>query len=99
MNFNGYETKTTFWEDFSIADGFGKPAIIDTFKRAFRAWKKNVEYVTELVMVLNWKMWFYYEKGYVDFSKCYQKLYEQADCWCRDNLKGKDLNYFLKTTD
>ena len=28
---NGYETKTTFWEDFTIADAFGVDAINDTF--------------------------------------------------------------------
>ncbi len=32
----GYEQKTTFWMDFSIADKFGIAAIKDTYKRAFR---------------------------------------------------------------
>lgn len=32
MNVNGYETKTTFWEDFSIADVFGVSAVKDTYK-------------------------------------------------------------------
>ena len=49
----GYEQKTTFWMDFSIADKFGIAAIKDTYKRAFNAWKDNHVYLTELVMVLN----------------------------------------------
>lgn len=43
--------------DFTIADMCGRRAIHDTFKRAFEEWKDNYEYLTELVMVLNWKVW------------------------------------------
>jgi hypothetical protein len=32
---SGYQMKTTFWQDFSIAEKFGLEAIRDTFKRAF----------------------------------------------------------------
>ena len=32
---NGYETFTTFWMDFSIADKFGVNAVNDTYIRAF----------------------------------------------------------------
>ncbi len=32
---NGYELKTTFWRDFTIADMFGVEAVEDTFYRAF----------------------------------------------------------------
>lgn len=56
----GYEPKTTFWQDFSIADAFGLDAIRDTFDRAFSEWKNNVTYVTELSLVLNHKGCFYY---------------------------------------
>ena len=40
MNINGYETITSFWSDFTIADRFGVNAIKDTYKRAFNEWKK-----------------------------------------------------------
>lgn len=48
----GYKPKTTFWEDFSIADAFGGAAVADTFKRAFKEWRNDVVYITELAMVL-----------------------------------------------
>ena len=38
---NGYQPKTTFWMDFSIADKFGIAAIKDTYNRAFKEWKTN----------------------------------------------------------
>lgn len=37
----GYKPRTTFYEDFSIADHFGGPAIRDTYCRAFNAWQNN----------------------------------------------------------
>ena len=66
MRENGYELQTTFWEDFSIADRFGLSAIQDTFKRAFEEWKNNYKYLTELILVLNHKIWQYYETGICD---------------------------------
>lgn len=73
--FCGYTQKTTFWQDFSIADAFGISAIKDTYKRAFKSWKTNTEYVTELVMVLNWKCWQWYEKGNKAYSELYGELF------------------------
>ena len=95
----GYDFKTTFWQDFSIADRFGTEAVKDTYRRAFSEWKDDVEYVTELVMVLNWKCWEHYEAGRMELSELYSELYYEADGWCLDNLKGEDLQYFLRTTD
>ena len=42
MKENGNEVKTTFWEDFSIAERFGISAIQDTFNRAFKEWKRRL---------------------------------------------------------
>ena len=99
MNMYGYETKTTFWQDFSIADKFGYLAIKDTFKRAFEEWKSSTEYLTELVMVLNWKLWRHYENGNEKLAAVYDELWKKADNYAVTNLKGKDLEYFLETTD
>ena len=94
----GYETKTTFYGDFTIAERFGINAVKDTYKRAFEEWKTNVEYVTELVMVLNHKIWHHYKTN-IELAKVYNELYDEANEWCWDNLKGEDLDYFYKTTD
>lgn len=96
----GYEPKTTFYTDFSIADVFGgEPAIRDTYKRAFKGWKSNTEYVTELVMVLNWKSWEHSSKGNNALAKLYVELYYELDNWCVENLKGDDLQYYYRTID
>lgn len=98
LEMSGYEPKTTFWSDFCIAEPFGTSAIKDTFERAFEEWKTNIVYLTELVMVLNWKCWQYAETDPIR-SMTYQELWEKADQWCGENLKGDDLSYYIKTTD
>lgn len=95
---NGYRLKTSFWEDFSIADVYGETAIEDTFNRAFRDWKNNLEYVTELSMVMSWKSCYWWIKN-DSYMQLYSDLYHKVDNWCLDNLRGSDLTYYLKTTD
>ncbi len=98
---NGYEMTTTFWQDFSIADCFGAAAIQDTYNRAFNEWKTNYVYLTELVIVLNYKIWQWYQVNNCscEFSRLYNELWEKADAYAMDNLKGEELDFFLKITD
>ena len=98
MNVNGYETKTTFWLDFSIADRFGTRAIKDTYNRASLEWKTNAVYMTELVMVLNWKCWTWHQKNNT-LCALYSDLYYKARDLATTTLKGDDLSYFYRTTD
>lgn len=93
---NGYELQTTFWSDFSIADRFGLSAIRDTFNRAFREWKEDYEYLTELV--LNHKIWQYYETR-PDIASLYNTLWEEASQYAVENLKDDELSYYYDVTD
>ena len=93
-----YEEQTTFWMDFSIADRFGVNAIKDTFNRALNEWKNNKVYATELVMVLNCKCWYHYNRNN-KYSELYSELYYQAKDVVCETLKGEDLEYFYRTTD
>lgn len=91
--------KTTFGQDFTIADHFGLSAIKDTFKRAFENWKDNYIYLTELVIILNWKIWEHYENGNEKYAQLYNDLWEQADGYACENLKGDEASYFFEMTD
>lgn len=95
---NGYRPMTTFWEDFSIADRFGYKAVQDTYKRAFANWRTDYKYLTELVLVLNHKAWQHQDTNPV-LSDLYITLYEVADNYAIDNLKGHELKYFFEVTD
>ena len=98
MNINGYETMTTFWNDFTIADAFGVDAIKGTFNCASKDWKSNYKYLTELVMVLNWKIWQHYENN-KSIARVYNELWEEADLYAQENLHGEEAEYFFRTTD
>lgn len=56
-------------------------------------------------MALNWKIYEHYNDKEDNDSKAneiarvYNDLWEQADQYARDNLKGKELEYFYTTTD
>ena len=94
----GYETKTTFWQDFSIAEKFGTWGVQGTFNRAFKEWRGNRIYCTELAMVLNHKAWAWNDIDPLLTIK-YSELYERVYDWGLKHLKGEDLSYFLDTLD
>ena len=94
----GYKPKTTFYTDFSMAVKFGLSAIQNTYTRAFAEWKTNYMYITELAMVLNWKCWRWFQVN-DDYSRLYTALFWQLDGWIMDNLKGEELDYYIRITD
>lgn len=94
----GYKPKTTFWNDFYIAEQFGESAIKDTFNRAFDEWKGNVVYLTELAMVMNHKVWRYHGVNEA-YASLYTRLWEKVDEYACENLRDEDLTYYLRTTD
>ena len=94
-----YQMQTTFWLDFTIADKFGTEAVKDTFQRAFKEWKSNYIYLTELAIVTNWKCWEHYEKGDTELSEMYSIYYYTVRYYAIKHLKGVELKYYLRTTD
>lgn len=97
---NVYEPKTTFWSDFSIAECYGENGIKDTYNRAKNEWKDNIEYITELAMVLNHKSWQYNEKNQALFS-LYVELWTEIDNFIFEHFKDNEeaLNYYMRVTD
>ena len=69
----GYKPKTTYWQDFSIADKFGEKAVQDTYNRSMNDLKNGVGgvvYLTEFVMVLNWKIWQHHDSATILLRGC-----------------------------
>ena len=94
----GYKPITTFWEDFTIADMFGVAAIKDTYERAFDEWKSDYKYLTELSMVLNHKIWYWWQRNDT-YARLYDTLWRQTHAWAYDNLRGEELSYYHWTLD
>lgn len=103
----GYEPKTTFWQDFSIADTFGLGAIHNTFARAFRTWRDDVVYLAEFALVLNHKgIWFYQaSEQYNDdeylyaLSQTYFAMFRTVHDYARGHFSGDDADYYFNVTD
>ena len=98
MHENGYDLKTTFWDDFSRADTLGEKGIRDTYKMAFEEWKCNYVYLTELVIVLNHKICQHYDENRA-LAELYDKLWREADEYAMTHFKGEELNYYYRITD
>jgi len=95
----GYKPVTTFYLDFSIADKFGIEGVKDTYKRGLpTAVSIGYKALTEFVMVLNWKIWEHYQTN-ESLAKVYNALWEEADKYAMEHLKGNELSYYYKTTD
>lgn len=94
----GYATKTTFYGDFTMAECHGLNAIQETYDRATQEWRDNVEYFTELVLVLNHKIWEHY-KTKKDMAALYDRLWKEADAWACDNYHDEAAEYYYNVTD
>lgn len=93
----GYKPITTFWQDFSIADKFGNNAIENTYRNVKAEWKEYCQYWTELCLVLNHKIWQWYD---IDREKAilYDRLWKDADRLTAEWTK-EEQEYYFKITD
>ena len=96
----GYKPITTFWQDFSIADVFGAAAVNDTARRVWDEWHNDYKMITEMIMVLNHKSWFYAEKN-TALCTIYSDLYYFYDAeFLKEFENNKEaLSYYFKITD
>lgn len=94
----GEKVTTTFWNDFTIADRFGINAVKETFNEAFKSWKNDYRYLTNLVITLNYKACDHAEDNEA-LAEVYVELYEKARDYACDNLKGKEFEYYFNITD
>ena len=95
----GYTQRTTFWDDFTIAERFGISAIKDTYKNAFMSWNTDVVFIVELVLVLNWKMFYMEERHMTEKSEMYYKCWKELCNWCENHLEAGAYEYFISVTD
>ena len=65
---------------------------------AFDQYKDNLKYLTELVLVLNIKIFIWYKED-DDLGLTYDQLWKETDQYALETLKGDDLHYYLHTLD
>ena len=89
----GHKPLTTSYMDFSIAERFGRSAVFNTYSKLFEKYKDDYKLLTELAVVLNWKIWQHY-KSNESLARVYNFLLNKADYYAHKNLKEKELLYF-----
>ena len=97
----GYEPKTKMWGRFSVEDVVFNPNRNDiekVYEMCFKRHKDDRIEGTELSMVLNWKIWQWYEKNN-DLAKLYDELWRDCGSYCDDNFSKDELEYFYKIID
>lgn len=114
QNLNGYKPITNYWQFSFLADMeymTNANAIKEFYAQALNHAKADYMKLTELVLVLNHKIWFYHalteestvrndmKVHFFELSHIYDKLWRRADKYAYDNLKGEELTYFYQTTD
>ena len=98
--FTDWRPTTNAWQCFSIAEGISEGEINATYKRLFKEMKDDYKTLTELVMVLNHKMFQHSDiPGHRRFCELYSNLFESVDNYALKNLKDEALSYFLSITD
>lgn len=90
---------TTFLREFAIAELLGEKEIKKLYEHYHKMYKDNVQYYTEFVVALNWRLWYTYEKWFMNLAKLYDELWWEADLFAQDHFKWKDADYFFKYTD
>ena len=114
---SGYKRKYTFYSDFSIAEFCetfmrDRGAVQDTYNRVIESWGSNIEAMAEIVMVLNHKIWSFYDgidskymgcndEGRKKFMYLYNDLYNKAKDFVYEKF-GKDkeaMSYYYEVVD
>lgn len=95
----GYRPFTSFYEDFSIAESFNIGAIKKTYKEVKKSWKNDYKYWTELIMILNWKMWEHCEDKNLLLVKLYKSLWEDAKKLACENFTDEEKQYYYNITN
>lgn len=97
----GYKPISTFYTDFGIAEWYGENAIRDTYERAVDGWKDSIEWLTEIVMVLNWKIWEHYHRDNDRLARLYDELWREAQGEVHKRFDGNDeaISYYYRTID
>ena len=104
--------ETTFWQDFTIAERFGKQAVVNTCNVSKQCWKHDIRYLAELVIVLNHKIWNWYEvaQEYPDnevankYAELYEKLWDSTTKFVLDRIDTgqftkEEVRFYFETTD
>lgn len=94
----GYTPITDLWQRFSeTEDAEGAKGVRKLYRTAFEECLYDYKKLTELVMVLNHKIFAHRKDDAL--ARTYDALWRKADGYACDTLKGDEESYYYRTTD
>lgn len=94
----GYKPCTPAYSVLTKAEAAGTQAVEQAYKTLRAKYGGSYKQLTELVMVLNWKVWQTFSTNQ-SLSMLYHALYRSLDGWCCEHLQGEELDYFYRTVN
>ena len=99
----GYTPITTLWEQFEEEEYKGMGEVNELIESSFEHYKNDIACLTELIMIINHKSWYWYEQGNNKAARFYSELYhkfdERAINYIETNMDDKAMSYYFKTLD
>lgn len=99
----GYTPVTTLWEQFEEEEHKGMGEVDELVESSFERYKNDIVCLTELIMIINHKSWYWYKQGNNKAARFYSELYhefdERAINYIEANLDDKAMSYYFKTLD
>ena len=97
-----YVPFTTYASDFILAEIEGTAGVIETAKKAWKYWKTDYKWATEIIMVINFLAWYHYEEDVnIPLSSLYSELYYKYMDLFYEQFEGDSeaTDYFFEMTD
>lgn len=99
----GYTPATNLWEQFTETEFNGLEAIDTLAEDVFELYKNDIIFLTELIMVINHKSWYWFEHGDNHVARFYSELYHEFDDraikYIEANMDNNAISYYFKTLD
>ena len=80
----GYECKTAYYQELSIAENFGIQTVKACIRRQLRESMNDYKLLTELVMMVNWR-YFRWMDSNPQLAEFYARVYEDLDEYAVDH--------------
>jgi len=98
-----YTPVTNLWEQFTEAEMNGLEAVDILAEDAFELYKNDIVCLTEFIMVINHKCWYWFEHNDNQVGRFYSDLYyefdEKAINYIENNMGDEAISYYFKTLD
>lgn len=82
-----------------MTDLFSVMAIKDTYKNSMQYAKTNYKYLTELSLVLNYRLWMHDRNGSKVIAKVYDEIWHKCHNYVINNMKGEEFRFYDDAID